>query len=374
MQFSSSVLVSLLFSFFVAAVAVAAAVVDAQPAAPSCPPRRKLTSKKNPTAPPTAAPPLPTRTAPLIALIGPIAGYGINSKAVGTTTFNYNPDGSFLVSVDLSSVTGATDTNGGVVVITNGTSCDTNSSDFSQALFGHPNINYNNWAYQTIGNEETGNAMSFSAFSVPAMAEVFPTGTRALVSGLTVQILAQDGGDLQDGNATFGQIGCGVLQEEPIQTTVLTANIGTYPGYTGEYQPTGTVTVTYPEGNAGNPNNFVMAYDLQGVVENCSTCGIHVHVGTSCANHEDVKGHYWNTDRVQDLWTTQGGAIYSSSIMGEAEGYFQLNNGYGYLENQQHVVTVHDETGTRIGCGVLTSRAEPSPSDFVEPIIMGGEG
>jgi len=346
MQFSSSVLVSLLFSFFVAAVAVAAAVVDAQPAAPSCPPRRKLTSKKNPTAPPTAAPPLPTRTAPLIALIGPMIADDITSQAVGTTTFNYNPDGSFLVSVDLSYLAGAPDTNGGLVAITTGTSCDVDSPDYSSALFGQGEINYRTWAYQTIGNAETGNAMSFSAFSVPAMAEVFPTGTRALVSGLTVMVTNYK---------TAGFIGCGVLQEEPIQTTVLTANIGTYPGYTGEYQPTGTVTVTYPEGNAGNPNNFVMAYDLQGVVENCSTCGIHVHVGTSCANEDEVGGHYWNTDRVQDLWTTQGGAIYSSSGMGEAEGYFQLNNGYGYLENQQHVVTVHSETGTRIGCGVLTN-------------------
>ena len=366
MQFSLSVLVSL-FPFFVVAGAVTYDPGGFTLTTPEQK-KKKLTSKKNPTVPPTTVPtatvpPMPTRTAPLIALIGPIAD-DINSQAVGTTTFNYNPDGSFLVSVDLSSVTGATGTTGGVVVITNGTSCDTNSPDFSTVLFGHPAINYNNWAYQMIGNEETGNAMSFSAFRVPAMAEEFPTGTRALVSGLTVQILAQDGGQLQDGNATFGLIGCGVLQEEPIQTTVLTTNIGTYPGYDGEFQPTGTVTLTYPEGNAGNPNNFVMAYDLQGVVENCSTCGIHLHVGTSCANEDEVGGHYWNSDRVQDLWTTQGGAIYSSSGMGEAEGYFQLNNGYGYLENHQHVVTVHSETGTRVGCGVLM---DDSPATSVIP-------
>ena len=149
---------------------------------------------------------------------------------------------------------------------------------------------------------------------------------------------------------TLCSIGCGVLKEGPIPADVLTANIAIYPGSAGDLTPTGTVTMTYSAAwSTGNPNDFVFAYDLQGVESDCVECGIHVHSGTSCDDHENVRGHYWDDNKVNDLWTTAGGAVYT----GDGKGYFLLNNGYGYLENRYHVVTIHAKDGARIGCGVL---------------------
>ena len=64
-------------------------------------------------------------------------------------------------------------------------------------------------------------------------------------------------------------------------------------------------------------------------------------------------GHGWNTDAVQDLWTTAGGATYRSDGEGDARGHFHLYNGYSYGKSLGHAVVIHGQDGTRVGCGVL---------------------
>ena len=266
--------------------------------------------------------------------------------AEGTTTIRYNSDGSFLVSVRLI-VDSEIGPFSGRVKITSGTSCDLTSPNFDARPFD--DFDYDNWQYQSIAPSSS---VSVSAFYVPAPDVYGPTPL-----GKAVLIL----------NAVEDAIGCGVLKEGPIPADVLTANIGTYPKTASELTPTGTVTMTYSAAwSTGNSNDFVFAYDLQGVESDCVECGIHVHSGMTCDDASLVGGHYWDDDKVNDLWTAAGGAVYTSDGKGDGKGYFVLNNGYGYLNNRYHAVTVHAKDGTRIGCGVLDYEKSTS---FVYPIV-----
>merc|ERR1712151_126322 len=112
--------------------------------------------------------------------------------------------------------------------------------------------------------------------------------------------------------------------------------------------PSGTVTVAFHD-----DETFRFSYDVEGLEANCVDCGIHIHMGTSCETHELVEGHGWNSVVVQDLWTTAGGATYATDSEGAAEGYFEIYNGYGYEENLNHAVVIHDSTGVRVACGLL---------------------
>lgn len=291
---------------------------------------------------------------------------GGDVTAYGTTTIRYNSDGSFLVSVELKvdfriddddasfdDASFARDddlgTYGGLVEITSGTTCDTTSPNFDETPFD--DFDYDNWQYQFMWDENWYTQSSVSAFYVPAPDVYGP-------NPLGKAVLIRWGDD----NSGFQAIGCGVLKEGPIPANVLTANIQKYPDYAGDITVTGTVTMTYSAAwSTGNPNDFVFAYDLQGVESNCEMCGIHVHAGTSCDDAEKVGGHYWDDNKVNNLWTRAGGAVYT----GDGKGYFLLNNGFGYLENRYHVVIVHAQEGYRIGCGVLDFE---KPTSFVYPI------
>jgi len=326
MKVSSSVVVTLLP--FVVAASVVRCAEDLTTTSSH---RRKLSKGKGSKInPPKPGPPPPEAPLALHALIEPVE----DGTTFGTTTVRFNPDGAFLVSLDLNFLSG---TDRGEVVITHGTSCDVASPQFSDVPFDDFELATNQ--YQAIGSYETGNAISLSAFRCLCEDQEKP----ADFIDKTVHIV----------DAAGNLIGCGPLEKEPPQMKVLTADVGRYPGYEGDLRPSGTITVTYTEGNAGNTDDFVYAYDLQGVLANCDTCGIHIHAGTSCATNELVKGHGWNTDKVEDLWTPVGGAFYNADNMGHANSYFHMNNGFGILENLHHAVVVHTEGGARVGCGIL---------------------
>merc|ERR1719291_691013 len=102
-----------------------------------------------------------------------------------------------------------------------------------------------------------------------------------------------------DSSSTY--VGCGLLAaaaggDDP--DTILKADMGVYPGYAGDVEAQGTVKVLYR-----TDGTFKFEYDLTGLEPNCVGCGIHIHAGKSCATHEEVKGHGWNSAVVQDLWT-----------------------------------------------------------------------
>jgi len=289
---------------------------------------RKLSkSSKNK---PTRKPPTPPPVDSLVAFIEP---FGDDATALGTTTLSYNPDGFFLVSLELNFLTGPAS---GTVTITEGTSCDPLDSGFSTTPFVMGDDNPDVWNgeinfYDTIGI--SGEAISKSAFRISNGATVVEN------SGKTVHIVTSDG----------IAIGCGMLKSQTMEKRMV-AVMNSYPEYDGPLSPSGTVTVDYT--TAGS-DVFVFSWDLKGLKENCEKCGIHIHAGLSCATPEDVLGHGWNSAVVQDLWTAAGGAFYNTNSRGRSTGFFNMYNGFGYEENFHHAVVIHTQDGKRVGCGVL---------------------
>ena len=240
---------------------------------------------------------------------------------IGTTTLRFNADGSFLVSMDLNGLPPAGNSQ---AVITMGTSCDVqNLTHFTK----------------TSGDEFDGsqNMISSLAEGISKSAFRFNNGYKqAEIMGKTVIIYHET-----------EVIGCGVIGKA-MENEKLVAEIGSYPGYTGDLKAGGHVTVTF-----NDDDTFKFQYDVSGLEANCNGCGIHIHAGVSCATHAEVLGHYWNSVVVQDLWTAAGGAVYNTDSSGSGDGYFEITNGFGYEENKDHAVVMHQQDGTRIGCGVL---------------------
>lgn len=130
--------------------------------------------------------------------------------------------------------------------------------------------------------------------------------------------------------------------------------MGPYPGYDGSIGPVrGKVDVYFIGMEGGMDMDFL--FQISGLESNCVNCGIHIHEGITCASHDLVMGHYWNSDNgtAPDPWTSNYGAIYNSDEYSRAKGNYQLNSGYGIEDNEGHAVVVHAQDGTRIACGVL---------------------
>lgn len=146
-------------------------------------------------------------------------------------------------------------------------------------------------------------------------------------------------------------MGCGLLEAAAggvDRNTFLRAEMGAYPGYVAAVEVIGAVTVAYRA-----DGTFKFEYDLAGLEASCERCGIHIHSGTSCNTHEEVKGPGWNSDLVLDLWTADDGAAYGTDESGAAKGYFNMYNGFSMGKNQGRAVVIHDGGGVRVGCGVL---------------------
>jgi len=163
--------------------------------------------------------------------------------------------------------------------------------------------------------------------------------------GHAVVVHAQDG----------TRVGCGVLSKTrsgarscKAEKTNLQACISKYPGYEGDLDISGKVRLRYVH------EYLHFRYRLRGAETDCTYCGIHIHTGTTCDDDALVGGHYWDAT-VSDPWTTAGGAIYQTNSDGLGLGTFSLNAGFDAEENIGHAVVVHDKTGARYGCGVLST-------------------
>jgi len=141
-------------------------------------------------------------------------------------------------------------------------------------------------------------------------------------------------------------VASGTLMSIP-KSNKIEAVMGPYPGYDGHLDPRGTVSATF------DGTKMTFQYKLKGFEAYCDKCGIHIHIGMTCDDKDLVYGHYWNDMVVQDLWTSTGGAVYSTNVKGIARGSFMITNGYGFEENYGHAVVVHSSTGSRMACGVL---------------------
>lgn len=243
-----------------------------------------------------------------------------DTTAFGSASVRYNMDGSFLVALDLNKL-GASST--GQAVITEGTSCvSPNLTPFTSEDTWDGTVN----AFTALDEGITKNAFRFN-------------NGKTLEENRGKTLLLKD--------STNTVVGCAVLEEKSTDK-ILKAQMGTYPGYTGDLTPMGTVKVMF-----NHDDTFRFQYDFSGLPLNCDECGVHIHEGVSCATATEVKGHGFNSVLVQDLWTAPGGSFYNSNANGEAYGYFHLTNGYGYEENVNHAVVIHQKDGARIACGIL---------------------
>ena len=113
------------------------------------------------------------------------------------------------------------------------------------------------------------------------------------------------------------------------------------------------VTVAF-DGDDGE--GMLLKYNLKGAAPGCADCGLHIHTGKTCDDKDLVGGHYWDPAKTIDLWTTAGGTVYNTPATATSTtGSFSLNNGFDVEGNDSHAVVVHDSTGARYGCGVLST-------------------
>jgi len=269
----------------------------------------------------------------------------------GIATVNFNQNGAFLLALDLANIPvnrtqvpispNAT----AAAFITNSKDCnellcdtdlrfpsEDDSEQFQQIVLINPNFNedssFSNDAGQAYNGFGSDDNKGYAIIIVS-----LPPGPTSL--------------DYDE------VIGCGILDRasdnEPSDSMFLEATIGVYPDYTPGLEVSGSVVVSYRA-----DGTFKFSYDLEGVDPACADgCGIHIHAGTSCDTADQVQGHGWNSDVVQDLWTPEGGAVYVANDMGKARGFFNLYNGFSFGKNLGHAVVVHTDGGARVGCGVL---------------------
>ena len=141
-----------------------------------------------------------------------------------------------------------------------------------------------------------------------------------------------------------------VRRRDPSQSML--AELGPYPGYTGDLEVRGTVHVDF-----FSDDTIDFAFGIAGVEPDCVECGIHIHSGTTCDDASLVGGHYWDADELgeADPWVAQEGAYYTSDAYGLASRNFFLYHGFGFNDNVGHAVVVHASDGSRIACGVLSA-------------------
>jgi len=259
----------------------------------------------------------------LVALIEKMPGYPGDFNPFGTATLRFDQDGGFLLSLHVDLVDPACmDCK---VDIRSGMSCNEVSDSYWDGSDGSLS------PWDDVGFYSFSDGFTRNAFKVDNGFGFERNKGHAIV--------------LQDSDGTMS--GCGIITSE-VSSKVQTANMGMYPGYDGSLSPSGEVTVTY-----NYDDTFNLHFNVEGLEANCVGCGIHIHAGTSCATHAEVKGHGWNTELVEDMWTPKGGSVYRTNSRGKAEGSFNLFNGYGYEENISHAVVMHGQDGTRLACGIL---------------------
>ena len=133
--------------------------------------------------------------------------------------------------------------------------------------------------------------------------------------------------------------------------SALMTSIGEYPGGTISISTSSKVWVV------GNGPVLHVYYHLEGLPSADTQGGAHVHSGTSCASAGDVGGHYYNnaltngTDPWSTVWEKDAGTT-------SATGMFMIYSGYEFVDNHKHTFVIHQQDGTKIGCGVLESTSE----------------
>merc|ERR1712166_492319 len=194
---------------------------------------------------------------------------------------------------------------------------------------------------------------------------VDPWGTRTLVTdgaGAVTGTIA----DVHSGLSSAQSVGHAVVVHDGpnriacgVCVPTCTATIAGYPGYTGSYIGweflTGTVKAT-----ATDMFEYTATIDLEYTLtaaEPNAAAGIHIHVGTNCADANLVSGHYFAT--ASDPWSTTTTSV--ADTYGDVAGAFTVASGLGFEAIVDHTIVVHDSAGARIGCGVCVPDSVTPP-------------
>jgi len=249
-----------------------------------------------------------------------------SEKIRGWVTVDVNPETNLLrVTYGLSGL--ETSTTGGVHVHAGKTCTD---HDLVQGHFWDSDGGNNPDPWNTEW-ESDGNGMGWGTFDIDSgFNTIADNDGRAIV----VHLSSASGST---------RAACGVLTGF---NTLAVTQFSAYPAYSGNAgwsggAPSGLFLVSEAT------DALSIGYKLSGL-ETSTSGGIHIHSGTSCATHDDVGGHYYNTS--DDGWTTN----WASDSSGNGLGWFTLDSGWNALsQNQGHTVVVHNAAGARIGCGIL---------------------
>lgn len=120
---------------------------------------------------------------------------------------------------------------------------------------------------------------------------------------------------------------------------------GLYPGYDGT-PASGSVYLTTLNGTW---INFELDLGNLPAEQNFT---IHIHSGVSCDTHAQVGGHLWAPFTGPDPWNA---AFFTADDQGERIASWEIDFGYSVAQTIGHAVVIHNATGARVFCGIITS-------------------
>lgn len=183
------------------------------------------------------------------------------------------------------------------------------------------------------------------------------TGSVSVTTGLSVPDVL--GRTMVIHDVTGARISCSLIRmvveaNSPLEVKAFVP----YPGYSGSLKVSGSATI----GTSGSFASSAQAttYTFSGADSTCGTaniagianaCGIHIHSGTSCLSASFIGGHYWNTGLIaNDPWANIG----YTAPGGSTSASVTVTTGLDASLVDGTVLVVHDATGARIACGVIT--------------------
>lgn len=155
--------------------------------------------------------------------------------------------------------------------------------------------------------------------------------------------------------------------------TVAEADMGDYPGYTGELKVRGMVLITSMHEDV---HRLSLSWALEGADKLCNedtnnpaknACGIHIHEGVLCSDAKLVGGHY-SHGMTEDPWAN---FTYTASDSGKSEGGNSVRTGLSLADVIAHSMVVHDHTGKRIACGLIVEESGARFAPMSLALILG---
>lgn len=293
-------------------------------------------------------------------------GYSGNLAVSGTLHIEMSTDRTQslvwnFTGLDPACVVGAADnvTNGCGIHVHTGTSCEV-ASDVGGHYFNSSSMTADPWL----------DIVYVAGISGASQ------GTATVNTGLTLSQLEGRAFVVHE-LAGGARIACGILAAsgaaadtaQAMHTSVTASGFSSYPAYTGNLAVSGTVNISELNNTAQ-----VLTWNLSGVDTACvagagddvtNGCGIHVHLGTSCAVASEVGGHFFNTSTLSsDPWLD---IVYVADSSGASQGSATVNTELALSELEGRAFVVHELAGgARVGCAVLALTAAPKVEDSAE--------